>query len=77
MLPGEEQKQLKEWVNHFPLIISFKYCMKRITFNKEGCNEHIFSTKINSYFMILSTWKFKLLHFKIYVELGWSYGDWC
>ena len=75
MLPGELQKQWKQWVNQVPVIgfksgkydlnMVKKYLVKKISYKKEDeCNEDVFAAKKENDYMFLTTSKFKFLDVK-------------
>ena len=87
MLPGEVQKQWRQWVNQvsvidfntgkFDLNMVKEYFVKKISYSKEDeCNEDMFAAKKNVN-MFLTTPKFKLLDVKNYIGPGLSYDAWC
>ena len=87
MLPGEVQKQWKQWANHVPAIGSNsgkydinmvkKYFMKGISYNKEGkCNEDPFAARKENDYMFLTTPKFKFVDVKNYIGPGLNYDAW-
>ena len=62
MLPGEVQKQWRQWVNQVPVIgfnsgkydlnMVKEYSVKKISYNKEDeCNEDVFAAKKESYYI--------------------------
>ena len=62
MLPGEVQKQWRQWVNQVPIIgfnsrkhdlnMVKEYFVKKISYNKEDeCNEDVFASKKKSYYI--------------------------
>ena len=88
MLPGEVQKQWRQWVNQVPMIgfNSGKYdpnmvkahFVKKISYKKEDeCNEDVFAAKKENDYMFLTTSKFKFLGVKNYIIPGLSYDAWC
>ena len=88
MLPGEVQKQWRQWVNQVPVIgfNSGKYdpnmvkahFVKKISYKKEDeCNEDVFAAKKENDYMFLTTSKFKFLGVKNYIGPGLSYDAWC
>ena len=88
MLPGEVQKQWRQWVNQVPVIgfnsgkydfnMVKEYFVKEICYNKEDeCNGDVFVAKKENNYMFLTTSKFKFLDVKKYIGLGLSYGVWC
>ena len=71
MLPGEVQRQWRQWVNQVPVIgfssgkydlnIEKEYFVKEISCNKEGeYNEDVFTAKKENEYMFLTTSKFTL-----------------
>ena len=88
MLPGEVQKQWRQWVNQVPVIgfnsgkydlnMVKKYFMKEISYNMESeYNEDVFAAKKEKDYMFLTTSKFKFLDVKNYIGPGLSYNAWC
>ena len=88
ILPGEVQKQWRQWVNQVPVIgfnsgkydlnMVKEYFVKKISYNKEGeCNDDVFAAKKENDYMFLTTSKFKLLDVKNYIGPGLSYDAWC
>ena len=88
MLPGELQKQWRQWVNQVPVIgfnsgkydlnMVKEYFVKKISYNKEdGCNEDVFAANKENDYMFLTTSKFKFLDVKNYIGPGLSYDAWC
>ena len=70
MLPGEVQKQWRQWVNQVPAIgfnsgqydyyMVKEYFAKKISYNKEDeCNEEVFAAKKENNYMLLTTSKYK------------------
>ena len=78
MLPGEVQKQWRQWVNKVP-VIGFNsgkydlkmvraYFVKKIGYNKENeCDKDVLAAKKENDYMFLTTPKFKFLDVKNYV----------
>ena len=75
MLPGEVQKQWRQWVNQVPVIgfnsgkydlnMVKEYFVKEICYNKEDkCTEDVFAAKKENDYMFLTTSKFKFLDVK-------------
>ena len=88
MLPGEVQKQWRQWVNQVPVIgfnsgkydlnMVKEYFVKKISYNKEEeCNEDMFAAKKENDYMFLTTSKFKFLDVKNYIGPVLSYDAWC
>ena len=88
MLPGELQKQWRQWVNQVPVIgfnsgkydlnMVKEYFVKEISYNKEGeYNENVFAAKKENGYMSLTTSKFKFLGVKNYIGPSLSYDAWC
>ena len=88
MLPGEVQKQWRQWVNQVPVIgfnsgkydlnMLKEYFVKKISYNKDDeCNEDVFAAKKENDYMFLTTSKFKFLDVKNYSGPGLSYDAWC
>ena len=88
MLPGEVQKQWRQWVNQVPVIgfnsgkydfnMVKEYFVKEISYNKEGeYNQDVFAAKKENNYMFLTTSKFKFLDVKNYIGPGLSYDAWC
>ena len=87
MLPGEVQKQWRQWVNQIPMIgfssgkydlnMVKEYFVKEISYNKEGeYNEDVFAAKEENDYMFLTTSKFKFLDVKNFIGPALSYDAW-
>ena len=85
ILPGELQKQWKQWVNQvsvtdfnsvkYDLNMVKEYFVKEISYNKVGeCNEDVFVAKKENGYMFLIIPKFKFLDGKSYIGPGLSYS---
>ena len=88
MLPGEVQKQWRQWANQVPVIdfnsgkfdinMVKEYFLKKISYTKEDeCNEDTFAAKKKKGYVFLTTSKFELLDVKNYIGPGLSYDAWC
>ena len=88
MLPAEEQKQWRQWVNQVPVIgfnsgkydlnIAKAYFEKKISYNKEDeCNEDVFAAKKENDYMSFTTSRFKFVNVKNYIGPDLSYDRWC
>ena len=84
MLPGEVQKQWRQWFNQVPVIgfnngkydlnMGKEYFVKEISYNKESeYNEDVFAAKEENYYMFLTISKFKFLDVKSFIGPGLSY----
>ena len=81
MLPGELQKQWRQWVNQVPVIgfnsgkyelnMVMEYFVKKIAYNKdEKCNEDVFAAKKENDYTFLTTSKFKFFRRQ---KLHWTW----
>ena len=81
VLPGEVNKQWRQWVNQVPLIgfnsekcklnMVKKYIVKETSCNKEDqCNKDVYAAKKENNYMFLITSKFKFLATKNYIGSG-------
>ena len=88
MLPGEVQKQWRQWVNQgsvtgfnsgkYDLNMVKEYFVEDINYNKEvEYNEDVFAAKEKNDCMFLTTSKFKCLDVKNFFGPGLSYDAWC
>ena len=88
MLPGEVQKQWRQWVNQgsvigfnsgkYDLNMVKEYFVEDISYNKEvEYNEDVFAAKEENDCKLLTTSKFKCLGVKNFFGPGLSYDAWC
>ena len=87
MLPGEVQKQWRQWNNQVPVIglnsskydlnMVKDYFVEKITYHKDDkCNGDVFAAKKENDYMFFTTPKLTFLDVKNYIEPGLSYGAW-
>ena len=88
MVPGEVQKQWRQWVNQASVIgfdsgkydfnMAKEHFVKKISYNKEDeCSEDMFAAKKENDYMFLTTSKFKFLDVKNCIGPGLSYDACC